>query len=244
MKSVMISKSVKKVIDKIPPGKIFDYSFFSLGPDKEQALTKTLSRMYKNGELARVSKGKYYKPIATQFGQLRPKEEELIKALTSNNNKQTGYLTGMSLYNQMGLTSQISNDLVIAQNTVQPNKKLIGYNIRYTKRTVKIKKEYIPLLQLLDAFRDIKSISDAPIDQSVKILGAKIADLANKDIQTMINLSKDYNPATRALLGAILNYYRPVIKTDTLLSSLNPLTKFKIGISDKVLGTKQKWNIV
>ncbi|RAK38566.1 UNVERIFIED_ORG: hypothetical protein DFS12_10235 [Chitinophaga ginsengisegetis] len=240
----MISKIVKKVIDKIPPGKIFDYSFFSLSPDKEQALSKTLSRMYKNGELARVSKGKYYKPAATRFGQLRPKEEELVNALTSNNNAQTGYLTGVSLYNQMGLTSQVSNSLVIAQNTPQPNKKLIGYNIRYTKRAVKIKKEYIPLLQLLDAFRDIKSIPDAPVDQSVKILGAKIIGLSDKDIQTMINLSKDYNPATRALLGAVLNHYRPVIKTDILLSLLNPLTKFKIGISDKVLGTRQKWNIL
>ncbi|MVT42427.1 hypothetical protein GO495_17675 [Chitinophaga oryziterrae] len=244
MKTVMVSQSVKKVIDKIPPGKIFDYSFFSLSPDKEQALTKTLSRMYKNGELARVSKGKYYKPTETRFGQLRPKEEELINALTSNKKTQTGYLTGTALYNQMGLTSQISNDLLIAQNVVQPNKKLVGYNIRYTKRTVKIKKEYVPLLQLLDAFRDIKSIPDAPIDQSVKILGSKIAELSDKDIKTMINLSRDYNPATRALLGAVLNYYRPIIKTDTLLSSLNPLTKFKIGISDKVLGTKQKWNIV
>ncbi len=240
----MVSQSVKKIINKIPPGKIFDYSFFSVSPDKEQALTKTLSRMYKNGELARVSKGKYYKPTETRFGQLRPKEEELVNALTSNKKTQTGYLTGTALYNKMGLTAQVSNDLLIAQNIVHPNKKLIGYNIKYTKRAVKIKKEYVPLLQLLDAFRDIKSIPDAPVDQSVKILGSKIAGLPDKDIKTMINLCRDYNPATKALLGAVLNYYRPGIKTDTLHSSLNPLTKFKIGIAEKVLGTKHKWNIV
>ena len=109
----------------------------------------------------------------------------LLKDLLEENGKITGYLTGYSIYNQLGLTTQVSNTVQIGKNQVRPNFKRERYTITFVKQKNIITKDNIPLLQVLDAIRYIKDFKD-------------------KEIKRLVRLALIYPPATRALLGALL----------------------------------------
>ena len=52
-----------------------------------------------------------------------------------------------------------------------------------------------------------------------------------------------YSPATRALLGALLDELGVTDFTEPLHKSLNPITVYKLSRASKVLSITQKWNI-
>ena len=141
--------------------------------------------MVASGKIAKLSKGKYYKPENTPFGNLQPNQAQVLKDLLEENGKITGYLTGYSIYNQLGLTTQVSNTVQIGKNQVRPNFKRERYTIAFVKQKNIITKDNIPLLQVLDAIRYIKDFKD-------------------KEIKRLVRLALIYPPATRALLGALL----------------------------------------
>jgi hypothetical protein len=59
----------------------------------------------------------------------------------------------------------------------------------------------------------------------------------------MITLALSYPPRVRALLGAILEDIMSTPDLRQLKESLNPFTKFALGVNSKVLKTAPSWNI-
>lgn len=66
---------------------------------KKEAVFKALNRMVKAGKISKLSKGKYYKPEKTPFGEWQPDQEQVVKDLLEDDGKLIGYLTGYSIYN-------------------------------------------------------------------------------------------------------------------------------------------------
>jgi hypothetical protein len=56
-------------------------------------------------------------------------------------------------------------------------------------------------------------------------------------------LAFNYTPQTIALLGAMLETLNPLEDTATLFKKLNPMTTYKLSISENILPTQRKWNI-
>lgn len=231
-------------IDRLPKGYIFTYSDLFSEVSKKEAVIKALNRMVASGKIAKLSKGKFYKPENSPFGNLKPRESQVVKDLLEENGKITGYLTGYSIYNQLGLTTQVSNIIQIGKNQVRPNFKRERYTIACVKQKNTITKENIPFLQILDAIRYIKKIPDANMETSCNRFLAIIKNLSETEINTMVRLALKYSPATRALLGALLEQLHFGKKTEALFKSLNPITKYKLTDVAKVLSTSEKWNIV
>jgi len=212
--------------------------------NKKEAVIKALNRMVLAGKIAKLSKGKYYKPEKSPFGDLQPSEAQVVKDLLDDNGKTVGYLTGYSVYNQFGLTTQVSNTIQIGKNEIRPNFKRERFTISFIKQKNTITKENIPLLQLLDAIRYIKKIPDASIASSCIRLLAIINKFSEKEIKTLIRLALKYPPSTRALLGSFLDQLQQTELTESLFKSLNPITKYKLAGAEKVISTTEKWNIV
>ena len=232
------------MIDRLPKGYVFTYLDFNTEVNKKEAVIKALNRMVASGKIAKLSKGKYYKPENTPFGNLQPNQAQIVKDLLEENGKITGYLTGFSIYNQLGLTTQVSNTIQIGKNQVRPNFKRERYTIAFIKQKNTITKKNIPLLQLLDAIRYIRKIPNADIEASCKRFLALIKNLRDQEINTLVRLALKYPPATRALLGVLLNNLEKEQATGLLFKSLNPITKYQLLGADKVLSNTQKWNIV
>lgn len=231
-------------IDRLPKGYVFTYADFITEVNQKEAVIKTLNRMVSSGEIAKLSKGKYFKPKKTSFGNLQPNQAQIVKDLLEENGKITGYLTGYSIFNLLGLTTQVSNTIQIGKNQIRPNFKRERYTIAFVKQKNTITKENVPLLQLLDAIRYIKKIPDASIKASCKRFLAIIKTLDEMTINTMVRLALKYPPATRALFGALLEQLKISNVTESLFKSLNPITKYKLTGAAKVLSTSEKWNLI
>jgi hypothetical protein len=231
-------------IDRFPRGYVFTCANFSTEVNQKEAIIKALNRMAASGKIAKLSKGKYYKPENTPFGNLQPNQSQVVKDLLEENGKIIGYLTGYSIYNQLGLTTQVSNTIQIGKNQVRPLFNRERYTIAFVKQKNTITKENISLLQILDAIRYIKKIPDSNVETSCKRFLAIIKKLSESEANTMARLALKYSPATRALLGALMEQLQLGRTTEALLKSLNPITKYKLAGAANILSTTEKWNII
>mgnify|MGYP006967134904 CR=1 FL=1 len=82
---MIVANQIREKIDAFQAGYVFTLSDFGLDASYDLALAKLLSRMTAAGEIKRVSKGKYYKPKQTVFGQLKPAYDELVKDFLEKN---------------------------------------------------------------------------------------------------------------------------------------------------------------
>lgn len=238
-----VTQKIKRTLAIVPEGEVFDYNRFAISEGQEFALTKALSRLAKSGEIVRLEKGKYYKPRQTKFGTVRPPEAQVVKALSIRRDRPVGYVTGTTLYNSLGLTTQVSNVLEIARNKRLPEKNLLGYKIRFVVKPFTFRQQDISLLQLLDALQDIKKIPDSSAEKAMPILVDRMKKLKEEELKKMAKLALQYNPATRALLGALFEQFFHFIPVATLRKSINPLSKYKLNIPEIVLPNRSKWNI-
>lgn len=231
-------------INRLPKGYVFTYLDFITEVINKEAVIKSLNRLTKIGKITKLSKGKYYKPEKTDFGNLVPNQYQIVKDLIERNGKTIGYITGLGIYNQLGLTTQVSNTIQIGCNQIRPNFKREIFTISYIRQKNIINIKNIPLLQILDAIRFIKKIPDTTIEQSVKRLLSLLKELSELEKLNLVRLALKYNPATRALLGALLEELGCINITDKIFKSLNPITKYKFIDAKKVLSNTEKWNIV
>jgi len=239
-----VTDIINNKINRLPVGYVFTYNDFNIKAENIEALTKALGRMVKEGRLRKLSPGRFYKPRFTDFGELKPEIYQVVKDLLEKNGKITGYLTGYSVYNQLGLTTQVSAIIQIGTNELKKSIKRGMYKIRFIKQPNRITKENIPMLCILDAIRNIKEIPDTSVDQSCKILSSLIKKINKSDLETFIRFAKKYNPATRALAGAIIEKCFGIKVAEPLFISLNPSSSYDFGISENILPNKIKWNII
>jgi predicted transcriptional regulator of viral defense system len=238
-----ITDIVINKINRLKSGYVFTYSDFDIPVAKSEALKKTLSRLVKSGKIVRLSKGQFYKPEITEFGNLRPPEYQVVKDLLEEDNRVTGYLTGVSAFNKLGLTTQVSNTIQIGTNISKTAKRRGKYYIRFILQKNTITKENITLLQILDSLRFIKRIPDSDVSKACSQIMVIVSRLSESERVTLARLALKYNPGTRALVGAIIDQVSPSDVTDALFKSLNPVSWFPYSISDEVLYNKVKWRI-
>jgi len=231
-------------IARLPKGYVFTYNDFIDDVNGKEAIIKALNRMANTGKIAKLAKGKYYKPENTPFGFLQPPQEQVVKDLLEDNGKLTGYLTGYSIYNRLGLTTQVGNIIQIGKNETRPSFKRERYTIAFVRQKNTITKENIPFLQILDAMRYIKKIPDTTVQASVKRLFSIVKNMEKDEQNSLVRLALKYPPSTRALLGAMLERLKHKTPTESLRKTLNPITKYTLGGASKVLPNAQNWNIV
>jgi len=241
--SMKTTAYLASIISRLPKGQVFTYTDIAKEVSQKEAVIKALNRMVASGKIAKIAKGKYYKPEVTPFGNLLPTQAQVVKDLLEENGKTTGYLTGYSMYNQLGLTTQVSNTIQIGKNQVRPRFKRERYTIAFVQQKNTLTKQNIPYLQLLDALRYIKKIPDTSIAVSCQRFLIILKDLKDTEIQTLVRLALKYPPSTRALLGALLDQLQRSASTDPLFKSLNPITQYALPGAAQALTTTEKWNI-
>lgn len=232
------SKEVEEAVSLFRTDYVFTYRDLGLPPESSGNVIRKLNRMAKSGVIKRLSKGRFYKPRRTMFGDLKPTQEEIVKDLLEKEGQVVGYLTGISIFGQLGLTTQISNIIEIGVNGKKNNTRRGVFTIRFVQQANMINKSNIPLLQLLDSIKKIKHIPDSTPDISYNRIKSIVKSLDEKSIDLIIKLSMKYTPMTRAILGAIMEDLYGEEKALTLRDSLNPITIYKVGLTKKVLNTK------
>ena len=238
-----ISDIVRDSIENFAYGYVFAASDFPVDVSKQKSVNKILENLTKAGIIRRLSKGRYYKTKTTEFGELLPDSYQIVKDLLEENGKSIGYITGYQIFNELGLTTQVSAILQIGTIKDKKNTKRSYYRIKFVKQWNTITKENIPILQLLDCMRFFKNIPDTmPTDSCQRLLNllSKLNDSQRNKIK---KLALKYTPQAIALLGAMLETLNPNEDVEMLKKSLNFQTFYRLNIPQEILPTQKKWNI-
>ena len=132
----------------------------------ELAFMQIISRLCKSGEISRVSKGIYCFAKSTRFGTIVLSDKEIEGYYTANNN---GMVVGYNLYNELGVTTQISKKIVVYSNRVEDNLKQIG-NVTVLRYNLKFTKNVKAIIQMMELIRHCSEIQDLNSKQMLNIL--------------------------------------------------------------------------
>lgn len=239
-----LATQIRNRIKRFPAGKTFGYDDLHIAKEDYVAAAKTLGRLQKTGLIKKISKGIFYKPEQTVFGDLKPDYQEQLRPYLFENGKRIAYETGVSLYRRLGLTTQMAFRIKIASRGKRIDINRSSLKATGVKSYAEVTEKNYEVLGLLDAFKDIKRIPDTSVAQSVKRLSAILKELDKKQTEILVKYAFLYPPRVRALVGAILqNIGNKSQELDKLKQSLNPLSIIKLGLKEAELQTKNDWYI-
>lgn len=241
---MIAAKQIAKQVESLGTDRVFSIADLGLPSEWWGNIRVKLSRMVKSGAIVKLAPGKYFRPRISILGPVPPSTDNLIQDIIYKDGHLEGYLTSYSVWDSMGLTSQFSSAIVIGLNHRKDPIHRYGRNIQFILQPNKITSEAVPLLQILDSIRLIKSIPDTSIAKSIHRISEILKTLNDTQLKMIVKLAMKYPPRARALLGAMLENNGNHTSISTLHQSLNPLTEYRIGISEHTLPTKQNWRIL
>ena len=238
-----IAKKIAEKINRIEKGKTFTYKDLNIKKEEYSAASKSIERLIKKEIIKRISTGLFYKPKQTVFGELQPDEEKIITPYLFKNGKRIAYVTGLLLYNKMGLTTQIPKEISIASNKKRIYISKGNIKANAVRSYVEVTYENYKFLEFLDALKDFNKIPDLDKKSAITILINKILELNNGQRNELLEIALEYPPRVRAFLGALLENIDKNRNLKILDNSLNPLSEYKLGLTKEILPTVEKWNI-
>ena len=140
-----------------------------------------LKDMVDNGEIKRFDIGVYYFPKKMPWGDSILNAKKVIEQrFISNGGEVYGYITGLSLLNKAGLTTQIPNIVEIVTNnesTRVRDVKVGNQRIRARRARTEVSKENAETLQFLDL---MNMITPSTIDETERLMLSKY--IKNTDV--------------------------------------------------------------
>jgi len=137
--------------------------------------------MMNDGEIKRFDTGIYYIPEKMPWGDSALNAKKIInRRFISNGDEVYGYVTGLSLLNKAGLTTQIPNMVEIVTNnesTRVRDVKIGSQRVRARRARTKVTKSNVRTLEFLDLMNIIKPPS---IDETEKLMLSKY--IKNSDV--------------------------------------------------------------
>jgi hypothetical protein len=238
-----IAKTIQNRVDEFPVGKIFGYQDMPNYEGAPNTVIKALGRMVLSQKIRRLSKGKFYIPKPGILGARKPSDDELIRSSLYQAGQLRGYITGLCLYNKLGLTTQVPMVITIATNGSRQIKGFGTISIKTISTIIPIQEEDVQLLQYLDVLKDIKKIPDANPNDSLLILSRYITDLSKtKQKRLSVLALQYYKPQVRVLLGIIFEKMN-FPDVSRLKKSLNPITKYNVNLDGVLWPNLSDWNI-
>lgn len=144
-------------------------------PDKTKAAVKNaLKRLVDKGQLERYDKGIYYFPKESRLGgkSKLSSSKVIINRYIGTPKEVYGFISGMRLLNELGLTTQVPNSYEIVTNQVKTKmttKEISGFKVKLIKPVIEINKETLPLLKVL-ALINYRQFTDLPLERKRDIL--------------------------------------------------------------------------
>ena len=238
-----IAKKIKENLKTIKEGEIFTYKDLLIEKDEYQSAAKSIERLIQKGIIKRISPGIFFKPKQTVFGELLPNEEEILKPYLYKNGNRIAYITGIYLYNKLGLTTQIPQTIKIASREKEIKVNKSNLKVKSAKSYIDVTNKNFQYLEILDAIKDFKKIPDLNIETGISILLNILKEFKRDEIKKLIKYGLKYPPRTRALLGALLEEIGIKDELKELKNSLNPLSEYFFGIKKEILKTAENWKI-
>ncbi|WP_295290868.1 DUF6088 family protein [uncultured Catenibacterium sp.] len=192
---------------------LYNQSFSTI---PEMTYYKTLERMCKKGFLVHLTKGLYYRPKNTRFGTVPISEKDIVDHYIKDNQ---GIVVGYRLYNQKGLTTQISKRVEILSSAV-PGKKKNIHNVYVMNINISLTPETIPIIETLEILQNYKSIEDIN-NTAFATYMKEFARQYSDEATVYVLKNRKYKKSTIAFLESFLNHFQVKNSLNQFLSSLS-----------------------
>lgn len=163
------------LINKYKPGEPIFLADVKITGISDSTVRQYIKILCDSGKLIRYENGIYYLPkksVIKGVISLSPYQVAFSKYIEKNNNI-SGYLSGYSFANQLGITTQVPVTIdIVSNNTGTSVKKVFIKNqtIVLRKPRVTVTKDNYLILQFLDLLKDIEKYSELPLAQCKEIL--------------------------------------------------------------------------
>ena len=234
-----ISKQLREQINAIKPGVIFGLKdFTNLG--NPQVVALELSRLSKSKKIQRLSKGKYFVPKASRFGNLGPSEKEILEKIITENG---GYFAGAMALNRIGVTTQIPSTITIRGARSTRLLQIGNLKVKlYKQGNAAANYQTQNITDIIEAIRLIKKTPDGDVQKTITRVKEIIQSFSKKEFDLLLQLSKNERPFVRSILGALMENIGQS-QQKLFKASLNPITKYKMGFKEDLFPNMESWGI-
>lgn len=200
-----ISKIIRERIGKLEAGSLFAVNDF-IDLNNDSLVTRTLSRLQKEGVIVRVATGIYMIPKRTQFGILYPTINQIATKIAERDKAQI-MPTGDMALNILGLSTQVPMNAVYITNGAKRKVKVGERNIVFKnviQKNFQFKGKLLPLIIIA-----LKELGEKQVTEEMRIKLTKLILESNADEQATMMHDLYLSPVwIRELL-------LPIIKTAT-----------------------------
>lgn len=198
------------------------------------AVAKALSRLTKAGHIQRMSKGIYYKPRQTVFGQSLPNISALQQMIAKS-----VFPAGLAAANLLGLSTQVASQNEVSTTALSLPRKLLGKTtVVHRMRPAAWRKLTSEKTAILEFLRSRGLTSELPAQETIQRLLGVVAEPGC--FEALVDVSPAEPPRVRAMLGAIGQQLgKRKENLESLRLSLNPLSKFDFGLLAQLKYAKQ-----
>lgn len=162
---------------------------------------KALERFVKSNELVHLTKGVYYRPRITSLGIIPICEHEILDFYLNSNQ---GLIIGYRMFNEKGLTTQVSKRIDILSTNTVDNKKHVQ-NVHVQKIDIALSDTIVSTIETLEIFQNHRNIEDLNL-MRLKSYMERFAQLySDQDLEQVLKIRK-YKKSTLASLGVYLDY--------------------------------------
>ena len=153
-----------------------------------------MKKLTDEGKLIRLYNGVYYKPYKTIFGTdgKMSINKFIEKKYLYEADQNVGFISGISMYNKYGFTTQIPSIIEVVTNTATTKQRKVeidGYGIIVYKPVINITKENINEIEFLTMMTEIDKYCELSLDE----LKSKLKQYVEKK-NLKFNLIKEYLP--------------------------------------------------
>ena len=222
--SAVIMKTVKNypVLEIIDAQKLYNDKFKGIS---ELAYYQAFSRMTKNGDIARLTKGIYCVPKKGRFGMSVSNENNILEYCLGKNMSR-GVVVGYRMYNKYRLTTQISKSVEVYSNVVSQEIRKID-NVVIHRSNLRFDKPTVKTIELLELLQNYKRIEDLNAKRFIDFIRENILYYDEKTLKRVID-KIGYKKSTLASLKNVLDYYDITNSVDEYLSGTSKYEAIKL----------------
>jgi hypothetical protein len=157
-------KTIKERVSRFDEGRLFTIGDFA-DLNNDSLVTRTLSRLHKEGLIARVATGIYVNPKKTQFGILYPTIDQIAQKIAERDKAQI-MPTGDMALNILGFSTQVPMNAVYFTNGAARKVKVGSRNIilkRVIQKNFQYKGKLLPLIIIA-----LKELGESRITDEIK----------------------------------------------------------------------------
>lgn len=226
-KSLGARGSAKSIRSRIAKGGDRVWRFRDFPNVPAPALAQTLSRLTRQGELHRLSKGVYYRSRQTALGRSAPNPTSLWKMVGTRN---AVFPSGVAASNLLGFTTQAASRSEVATSSLSLPRKLVGADtVIHTRRPEAWARLSESDAALLDFLRRGAKTSELSPQETVNRALALFRQAGR--FERLLRISRSEPPRVRAMIGAIGEVLgQKPVALKRLRASLNPLSRFDFGM--------------